>query len=258
MLCVTGLRYHRVATLLVFATLLAGCDGCRANRNSETSPGSPLASVSASVVSIPAVAVTSPAEESGVAHGARNKVGSASVNGSAAAAPTDLPVGYRHVSTFVVRVALAYPGQAVTLELVDRVATGADADDAHRILRLRVIAGKETTSGALSIFAGDAADSNVAAPRRVRLVFGGETVEVAVPAAHLPSRRFRASVMSLSNPVLHPDTWSALLFYAQTKDERGLDVTILEPPELRIGEQRYLYPDWPEPGWLWRVRVDAL
>ncbi len=235
---------------------LAGCERCSTSgplpNGAESSrlegPSAPASATS----SAPATEALPPLDD------ATAKVGSASVNGSAAAAPIDPPLGYHHVSTFVLTVDLAQPGQTVFLELVDRVAATADSDAAHRLLGLKVIAGKEKNEGALSFFVADTVAPDAVARRRVRLVFAGERQEVEVPSGHLQSHRCRANATSLKNPVLHAGRWGSLLFYAESSDARGLTVRLLEPPELVLDKQLYRYPDWPEPGWLWRVRVDPL
>jgi hypothetical protein len=107
-------------------------------------------------------------------------------------------------------------------------------------------------------FDAEGGDPQKTPARKVRLVFGREKAEVDVASAHLPSRRGRASVTSLKNPVLHPNAWASLLFYAQSKDDRGLEVTPIEPPKLVLEGKAYDYPAWPEPGLVWRVRVGAL
>jgi hypothetical protein len=230
---------------------ITGCDGC-GPRKSRVPPLASSASTEASS--------RSPAPESGTdtaAVAAAPKVGSATVNGTSAD-PVEVPTGYRRVAAFTVTLELAHPGQHVLFELVDRVAPGADADDAHRILTLDALVGKEKSEGVLSFFDAEGGEPQKTPARKVRLVFGREKAEVDVSSAHLPSRRGRASVTSLKNPVLHPNAWAPLLFYAQSKDDRGLEVTPIEPPKLVLEGKAYDYPAWPEPGLVWRVRVGAL
>ena len=117
---------------------ITGCDGCGPRKNRVP----PLAS-SASTEASSRVAL-SHAPEGGTdtaAVAAAPKVGSATVNGTSSA-PVEVPTGYRRVAAFTVTLELAHPGQHVVFELVDRVAQGEDADDAHRILTLDALAGK--------------------------------------------------------------------------------------------------------------------
>jgi hypothetical protein len=184
-------------------------------------------------------------------------MGAALVSGASDRAPTDPAPGFRHSSSFLARMTFANPGQRLTFELVDRVAVESDSDDAHRVLRLETTAGKETLEATLSFFSGEPSDPTRAAPRRVRLVAGSDSVEVEVPAAHLPSRRCKTSANAMKSPLLYLGRWASLLLYAQAGDDRGLVARMLEPPVLELEGKTHVYPEWPEPGWLWRVRVEA-
>jgi len=184
------------------------------------------------------------------------RMGAALVSGASDRAPSDPAPGFRHSSSFLARMTFANPGQRLTIELVDRVAAETDSDEAHRIVRLETTAGKETLEVTLSFFAGEPSDPSRSAPRRVRLVAGADSVEVEVPAAHLPSRRCKASANAMKSPLLYLGRWAPLLMYAQSNDDRGLAVRMLEPPELALEGKTHVYPEWPEPGWLWRARVE--
>lgn len=246
----------RVAAVSAMS-VLAGCDACgtaTAPRPSPTTEQAPSATTTSSA-NPTATAARSGAASDG---SAGIRMGAALVSGAGENSPNDPAPGFRHAASFLARVTFANPGQRVTFELVDRVAMDAESDDAHRILRLSTTAGKETLEATLSLFTGESKDPAASPPRKVRLVVGSERVEVDVAASHLPSRRSRATSNAMKSPLLYLGRWATLLFYAQAADDRGLAVRLLEPPVLDLEGKTHVYPEWPEPGWLWRVRIEQL
>ncbi|MBM4360559.1 MAG: hypothetical protein FJ096_20830 [Deltaproteobacteria bacterium] len=246
--------------LFALALFLAGCDACSARTTAPAA--SPAGS---SRASSPSSGAALEGESGASTRGgpARSelievKVGSASISGKSDGVPTDAAPGFRHAMSFALNLTVANPGQSLVFEVVDRVAPEAEADPAHRLLELKTVAGKETLDGTLSFFSGEPSAPDRAPPRRIRLTVGAQRVEVAVPARSVPSRRCRASANAMKNPILYPKRWAALLFYAQAQDDRGLEVRMLEPPQMVLEGKTHSYPDWPEPGLLWRVRADGL
>jgi hypothetical protein len=235
--------------------MVSGCDGCAARPSAAPPASSATAPASAAASAKAPSRAIAPASDRGLTE---IKVGSATVSGKSEDVPTDAAPGFRHAMSFAVHVALANPGQSLTFEVVDRVASEADADAERRILELTTTAGKETLDGTLSFFSGDASSPERSPPRRIRLSVGSQRVEVDVPARSLPSRRCRSSATSMRNPLLYPRRWASLLFFAQAQDDRGLEARMVEPPQMLLDGKTHSYPDWPEPGLLWRIRANGL
>jgi hypothetical protein len=177
------------------------------------------------------------------------------VNGKGEPTPSDIFDGYRHTATFWASFYLSRPGETLRLELVDRVGLPSESQDEQRILSIEGVAAELSIQAQLSMFVAVKQDGVKERARRVRLTLGKESVEVEVPRAHLPSHPCKRSDRLFNSPTLHAGEWSQLAFHAQSGDDRGLTIRMVDPPLLELDGRTHTYPDWPEPGWIWRVKV---